>query len=62
MLALVAALSLSAVVRQDTVPEPVVIELSIGRITSTTVQAYRVRSECCCRCHSSFSSSRYGIA
>jgi len=41
----VAALSLSAVVRQDTVPEPVVIELSIGRITSTTVQAYRVRSE-----------------
>src|SRR2546428_774458 len=45
MLALVAALSLGAVVRQDTVPEPVVIELRIGRITGTTVQAYRVRSE-----------------
>jgi len=45
MLALVAALSLGAVVRPDTVPEPVVIELRIGRITGTTVQAYRVRSE-----------------
>ena len=29
----------------DTAPEPVVIELRIGRITSATVQAYRVRSE-----------------
>src|SRR6266446_3697179 len=45
MLALLAALSLGAVVAQDTVPEPVVIDLRIGRITSTTVQAYRVRSE-----------------
>ena len=45
MLALVAALSLGAVVSQDTVPEPVVIDLRIGRITGTTVQAYRVRSE-----------------
>jgi hypothetical protein len=45
MLALVAALSLGAVVPQDTLPEPVVIELRIGRITGTTVQAYRVRSE-----------------
>src|SRR5436309_2783336 len=45
MLALLAALSLGAVVAQDTVPEPVVIDLRIGRITGTTVQAYRVRSE-----------------
>src|SRR6266576_3522927 len=45
MLALLAALSLGAVVTQDTVPEPVVIDLRIGRITGTTVQAYRVRSE-----------------
>src|SRR5947199_2920457 len=45
MLALLAALSLRAVVAQDTVPEPVVIDLRIGRITGTTVQAYRVRSE-----------------
>src|SRR5712664_2429995 len=45
MLALVAALSLGAVFGPDTVPEPVVIELRIGRITGTTVQAYRVRSE-----------------
>src|SRR6266702_1405546 len=45
MLALVAALCLGAVVPQDTVPEPVVIDLRIGRITGTTVQAYRVRSE-----------------
>src|SRR3989475_1734764 len=29
----------------DTAPEPVVIDLRIGRITGTTVQAYRVRSE-----------------
>src|ERR1051326_8027342 len=29
----------------DTAPEPVVIELRSGRITSATVQAYRVRSE-----------------
>src|SRR5467141_1474366 len=45
MLALLAALSLGAVVPQDTVPEPVVIDLRVGRITGTTVQAYRVRSE-----------------
>src|SRR6266478_3524682 len=45
MFALLAALSLGAVVPQDTVPELVVIDLRIGRITSTTVQAYRVRSE-----------------
>ena len=45
MLALVAALSLGAVVAQDTLPEPIVIDLRIGRITGTTVQAYRVRSE-----------------
>src|SRR6266850_1192436 len=45
MLALVAALSLGAVVPQDTTPEPVVIDLRIGRITGTTVQAFRVRSE-----------------
>src|SRR5882762_669527 len=45
MLALLAALSLGAVVAQDTVPEPVVIDLRIGRITGATVQAYRVRSE-----------------
>src|SRR6266481_2167319 len=45
MLALLAALSLGAVVAQDTVPEPVVIDLRIGRITGTTLQAYRVRSE-----------------
>lgn len=30
---------------QDTAPEAVVIDLRIGRITGTTVQAYRVRSE-----------------
>lgn len=45
MLSLVAALCLGAVVPQDTVPEPVVIDLRIGRLTGTTVQAYRVRSE-----------------
>ncbi len=45
MLALLAALSLGAVAPQDTVPEAVVIDLRIGRITGTTVQAYRVRSE-----------------
>ena len=45
MLALLAALSLGAVVPQDTVPEPVVIDLRVGRISGTTVQAYRVRSE-----------------
>src|SRR6267378_1624986 len=45
MFALLAALSLGAVVPQDTVPEPVVIDLRVGRITGTTVQAYRVRSE-----------------
>jgi len=45
MLALLAALSLGAVAAQDTVPEPVVIDLRIGRITGTTVQAFRVRSE-----------------
>lgn len=45
MLALLAALSFGAVMHQDTVPEAVVIDLRIGRITGTTVQAYRVRSE-----------------
>src|SRR5437867_12575152 len=45
MLALLAALSLRAVVAQDTGPEPVVIDLRLGRITGATVQAYRVRSE-----------------
>src|SRR5258706_7272338 len=45
MLALLAALSLGAVAPRDTTPEAVVIELRIGSITSTTVQAYRVRSE-----------------
>src|SRR5882762_2877436 len=45
MLALLAALSLGAVAPRDTTPEAVVIELRIGRITGTTVQAYRVRSE-----------------
>jgi len=42
--ALLAALH-AAPASQDTTPEPVVIDLRIGRITSTTVQAYRVRSE-----------------
>src|SRR6266704_5530079 len=32
-------------VHRNTAPEPVVIDLRIGRITGTTVQAYRVRSE-----------------
>ena len=32
-------------VPRDTAPEQVVIDLRIGRITGTTVQAYRVRSE-----------------
>ncbi|PYO92729.1 MAG: hypothetical protein DMD58_01385 [Gemmatimonadetes bacterium] len=45
MLALLAALTLGAVAPRDTTPEAVVIELRIGRITGTTVQAYRVRSE-----------------
>src|SRR6266699_5064939 len=45
MLALLAALTLGAVAPQDTTPEAVVIELRIGRVTGTTVQAYRVRSE-----------------
>jgi len=45
MLVLLAALSLGAVAPRDTTPEAVVIELRIGRITGTTVQAYRVRSE-----------------
>src|SRR5712691_2728706 len=45
MLSLVAALCLGAVVHQDAVPEPVVIDLRVGRITGTTVQGYRVRSE-----------------
>src|SRR5467141_3796552 len=45
MLSLVAALCLGAVGPQDTVPEPVVIDLRVGRISGTTVQAYRVRSE-----------------
>src|SRR2546427_9802752 len=45
MLALLAALTLGAVAPQDTTPEAVVIELRIGRVTGTTLQAYRVRSE-----------------
>jgi len=43
-LLLVAALH-TAQVPRDTTPEAVVIDLRIGRITGTTVQAYRVRSE-----------------
>jgi hypothetical protein len=43
-LLLVAALHAHQVPR-DTAPEPVVIDLRIGRITGMTVQAYRVRSE-----------------
>src|SRR6266511_4328809 len=43
-LLLVAALH-TAQVPRDTAPEAVVIDLRIGRITGTTVQAYRVRSE-----------------
>ncbi len=43
-LLLVAALH-TAQVPRDTTPETVVIDLRIGRITGTTVQAYRVRSE-----------------
>src|SRR3989441_11793021 len=43
-LLLVAALH-TAQAPQDTTPEPVVIDLRIGRITGTTVQGYRVRSE-----------------
>ncbi len=43
-LLLVAALH-AAQAPRDTTPEPVVIDLRIGRITGTTVQAYRVRSE-----------------
>src|SRR6266498_2345 len=46
VLSLVAALhSAPPPVSQDTTPEPVVIDLRIGRITGTTVQGYRVRSE-----------------
>src|SRR5436309_8642506 len=45
MLALLAALPLGAVAPRDTTPEAVVIELRIGRITGTTVQAFRVRTE-----------------
>jgi len=45
-LLLVAALHVSLhQVPRDTAPEAVVIDLRIGRITGTTVQAYRVRSE-----------------
>src|SRR5919197_879292 len=43
-LALLAALH-STPVAQDSTPEQVVIDLRIGRITGTTVQAFRVRSE-----------------
>ena len=43
-LLLVAALHAPQVPR-DTAPEPVVIDLRVGRITGMTVQAYRVRSE-----------------
>src|SRR5260370_5002505 len=59
VVALLAAVTLGAVVPQlhasvpmpatavanDTFPEPVVVDLRIGRIAGTTVQAYRVRSE-----------------
>ena len=46
VLPLVAALNTAPPqVPQDTTPEPVVIDLRIGRITGTTVQGYRVRSE-----------------
>jgi len=44
-LLLVAALHTHQVPRDTVPPEPVVIDLRIGRITGTTVQAYRVRSE-----------------
>ncbi len=44
-LLLVAALHTHQVPRDTVRPEPVVIDLRIGRITGTTVQAYRVRSE-----------------
>src|SRR3989475_1734695 len=45
-LLLVAALHVSLhQVPRDTAPEAVVIDLRIGRITGTTVQGYRVRSE-----------------
>src|SRR5204862_7761083 len=44
-LLLVAALHARQVPRDTVPPEPVVIDLRIGRITGTTVQAYRVRSE-----------------
>src|SRR5437660_851825 len=47
--ALLAAISLGLArlgpMPHDTAPEPIVIDLRIGRITGTTVQAYRVRSE-----------------
>src|SRR5882762_7354289 len=43
-LLLVAALHAHQVPR-DTAPEPVVIDVRVGRITGMTVQAYRVRSE-----------------
>jgi hypothetical protein len=43
-LALLATLQVQPVAR-DTTPEPVVIELRLGRITGATVQAFRVRSE-----------------
>src|SRR5258706_4571974 len=46
LLSFVAALHSVPVAVQDTAaPEPVVIDLRIGRITGTTVQAFRVRSE-----------------
>ncbi|HEY3219450.1 MAG TPA: carboxypeptidase regulatory-like domain-containing protein [Gemmatimonadales bacterium] len=46
VLAVVAALHYTPTpAAQDTTPEQVVIDLRIGRITGTTVQAYRVRSE-----------------
>jgi hypothetical protein len=53
--ALLIAVSLGAAVRPlaaapdaapaDTAPEPVIVELQIGRVTRATVQAFRVRSE-----------------
>src|SRR5689334_13538671 len=44
-LLLVAALHVHQAPQDTAPPEPVVIDLRLGRITGTTVQAYRVRSE-----------------
>jgi hypothetical protein len=45
VLALAAALQAAPPAPRDTTPESVVLELRIGRIAGTTVQAYRVRTE-----------------